>query len=419
LRAVAHSACRIEDVAAAGDSPYFISFEYRTIAGQPARICIATDAKGPCLVAPSLPRSSEWQQQHTVIAAGVYRLVLTLYADGSGGTSTVTQYRRVDVVRLVELRTVHLNLPPPPSIVIAPGAANHVASVSQAQGGPRFAGFEQVGDCGATGAYSVASAGISATAIESPEGGLGVELGAAHDVACLAAPIIGFVPGISYQLSFAYRTVAGRGPRICIEELLVRTSCAPSDPLSLARSWHTMTATFTPSSSVRQVRLVLFADAGTASLSRVDYRNIQLRLPDPVALVSRSLPGPSSTPRLTATRVSETEYRVRVDDAHVPYVLVMADSFAPGWRLHGPAAAASHHFVADGYANGWEIDRPGSYELTVRLETERLAHTAVAASEGFFVLAIVAAGWAVATRRLERDRRVPQASLVAPATRDS
>ena len=398
LRAMAHSACRVIDSTANRGVPYLVSFEYRTTQGQPARVCLATAGRGSCLLAPRLPSSPEWQRFETIVYPGQTRLVFSLFADGSDGKETVTEYRAVQLEPLADAGTAQVDLPAPVHASIPPGTDVHIATAEVSEG-PHLGALEQVGDCHAFVPATLSTLGISATPIDSPAGGLGVQLHAGGHVACIAAPVISFVPGIAYDVSLEYRTVAGRGPRMCIEELLAQTLCSPSPPMLLSKSWHQINVSVSPSTLVKQVRIVLFADAPASGETRVEYRNIQLRSATPVAVVTRGVSQPGMTPTISARRMSESDYKIDVAGAQGPFFLTMADAFAPGWHLRGPGASSAVHFMADGYANGWRLDRPGSYELTVSFDEARWAHLAIPASEAALAFALLSSVYGLIRRR--------------------
>lgn len=72
-------------------------------------------------------------------------------------------------------------------------------------------------------------------------------------------------------------------------------------------------------------------------------------------------------PEIEFERTSASEYRLKISNAVLPYVLVFHESFHPKWKVF-PREYSSMHFLTDGYANGYLIDRPGDYDLRISYE---------------------------------------------------
>jgi hypothetical protein len=70
---------------------------------------------------------------------------------------------------------------------------------------------------------------------------------------------------------------------------------------------------------------------------------------------------------LTYTKVSPTRYRVEVTNSTGPFLLVFSDTFHRDWRatIDGQRLPEENHILVNGYANGWWIERQGSYEVEI------------------------------------------------------
>jgi hypothetical protein len=77
-------------------------------------------------------------------------------------------------------------------------------------------------------------------------------------------------------------------------------------------------------------------------------------------------------------RVSPSEFRAHIVNAGHPFVLVAAETYAPGWRVEakGRSSDGVEHLRVNGYANGWRIPWKGTYDLTISYAPERLARLA-------------------------------------------
>ncbi len=135
------------------------------------------------------------------------------------------------------------------------------------------------------------------------------------------------------------------------------------------------------------------------------------------------------SPGLVHEEVNPTRYRVQVTDARAPYHLVFSESFAPGWEAyvrespedtrdefawsallsqlwrHWKGVRRSKlddHLQVNGYANGWYVDREGSYTIDVEYRFQPAYEIALLVTGATLaVCAILALG--VVTRRLARS----------------
>lgn len=118
--------------------------------------------------------------------------------------------------------------------------------------------------------------------------------------------------------------------------------------LSLTRGWHTLKI---PQGQIGYGELVIASGQGAGQIS-------------------------SRPPSVNFERLSATEYRVRVVNATSPFYLVFSETYDPGWKLYGsdlsmvhalstPTVQESHHFMANGFANAWYLNKTGTYSLTI------------------------------------------------------
>jgi hypothetical protein len=96
---------------------------------------------------------------------------------------------------------------------------------------------------------------------------------------------------------------------------------------------------------------------------------------------------------------------MRMGPADAPFVIGLAESYAPGWQLHGlPRGVHAEHFVIDGYANAWRLtgSLPSkSFELTAVYQPESYVQLAQRVS----VAALVAGALLIGLERVRRKRR--------------
>lgn len=79
----------------------------------------------------------------------------------------------------------------------------------------------------------------------------------------------------------------------------------------------------------------------------------------------------SSNPVVTYSVASPVSYEVRVQNATSPFVLVFGNTFDSGWELEYDGSAAEHLLVY-GFANGWLIDKSGSFNLRIYYAPQRM-----------------------------------------------
>lgn len=73
----------------------------------------------------------------------------------------------------------------------------------------------------------------------------------------------------------------------------------------------------------------------------------------------------TSPPAVSFIRLNPTHYRVEVAEATEPFLLVFHESFHPSWRVT-VSGQTFPHLLVDGYANGWLVNRTGSFTLEVK-----------------------------------------------------
>ena len=80
-------------------------------------------------------------------------------------------------------------------------------------------------------------------------------------------------------------------------------------------------------------------------------------------------------------RINPTQYTVHVNTSN-PFNLVFSDSFDNGWiaSIDGQQLSDQYHFTANGYANGWYINKTGTYTITLEFTPQKLFYGGAAIS---------------------------------------
>jgi arabinofuranan 3-O-arabinosyltransferase len=229
-----------------------------------------------------------------------------------------------------------------------------------------------VGDCNRYDDRSSRDVGIAADVT-----GARIRLEARDHAACVVIPIRAARPGRPLRLRLSYRTLTGNPARLCVWQV-GPDRCADVPPLDQSPTWHRFDEAVTPAAGTESVRLFLYADGirGGRRLTRTEYRGVRVAsaAPEMAVAVAPIIP----LPEVSYRRTAPDEFRVRVEGADRPFLLVAAETFAPGWELEasGRDSVDVKHLRVNGYANGWRVPWTGSYELTISYGPERLAEAA-------------------------------------------
>ena len=74
-------------------------------------------------------------------------------------------------------------------------------------------------------------------------------------------------------------------------------------------------------------------------------------------------------PDITYEQIDPTSYVVTVSNARNSFMLVFSEIFNSGWYAsfeNGESINSSDHHLINGYANGWEVSRKGSYKIMLQ-----------------------------------------------------
>ena len=70
-------------------------------------------------------------------------------------------------------------------------------------------------------------------------------------------------------------------------------------------------------------------------------------------------------PEIEYTKLSPTKYDIKINDAKKPYKLIFKETFDKNWIARIDGKVQENHFLIFDYANAWDIDRNGSYNIQV------------------------------------------------------
>lgn len=99
----------------------------------------------------------------------------------------------------------------------------------------------------------------------------------------------------------------------------------------------------------------------------------------PLLITERKIPqNGQDLPKVTFKQINPTKYEVSVEEATSPFILLFNSRYNPFWKLYESDGKQKierqDHFMVDGYANGWIIEKTGNFDLTVEYLPQRLFH---------------------------------------------
>lgn len=79
-------------------------------------------------------------------------------------------------------------------------------------------------------------------------------------------------------------------------------------------------------------------------------------------------------PQHQFTKLDGTTYQVKIKNARRPFFLIFSELFDPGWRVMDANEKLLNyqHYLANGYANSWYVDKIGSYEIILKFTPQYL-----------------------------------------------
>lgn len=405
LSAARHTAC----VTAPGlvTGPVLIRFETQVIRGRSARACLWSDAARSCVWERTVERTGTgWQPVADIVDAPAdARLVL--YADAELAPARV-RYRDVEFVPVTAGPPVVASLTIP-AVRLDLTAGEHTLELTQPSTGllasARLGPPSPVGNCDARSAKP----GVSSTA----DGG-SIRLEADRDAACVNYVVGDLAPGISYDISFEYRTLSTGQARWCLW-LDGMDRCANDEQLlTQTPSWAVLSYRAEIPEGATGVRLFVYADGrperGEPTINEYRRPSVRAATPSTVTLTSASISREDEVAPEQATLLvahgSGDRWRLGVRGAGLPFVLALPDAMDARWGLEGlPQGATAQPMTVDGYRQAWLIsDLDGDAHLTARYAP---AGAARAARWGAMALLTTIA---LPLRRIGRLRRSRDAS---------
>lgn len=207
---------------------------------------------------------------------------------------------------------------------------------------------------------------------------------------------------LTLQISFDYLTNAdgmkdGLPPRYAIyqdTDEIINGGKSPrlSSWLIKDTIWRQSKATITLNQFTKKVDLVLFADKPNVGKTAISYKNIRVEevFKNPVVVTSIKQKNISDKklPSVIWKKINPTKYLVDIRNASDPFYLTFLDSYDAKWEAK-INRQLQNHFMANSFANAWEINRKGDYQIVLEYWPQKIFIVASLFSGGIFALTII------------------------------
>ncbi|MFH1895994.1 MAG: hypothetical protein ABH814_00775, partial [bacterium] len=208
----------------------------------------------------------------------------------------------------------------------------------------------------------------------------------------------------AYQVAFSYRFSSNNDPKLYLYEsskaeegVIIKerdnnevdflTESGQGEIVALNRVevendglWHKKEVSLTPGPNTKGIGILLINEplwgshVGGGDIANQEVRDITGQaVPKKdrrLTLVSAEPPMEKDLTKIDFTKRNSTKYRLTLANTEngQPYFLVFGQNFDKGWKLtiDGQEVGEENHFVADGYANGWQVERGGAAILEYR-----------------------------------------------------
>ncbi len=403
-----------------------VTAQIRSVSGPPPILRVGEPAVG--LIPVGAARSNHaWTPVTFVADGGVSDLQLLLYASGRGAAvgcvrgARVLPVTRVAQVRLPVASALALSPPKPGAlegkVSYADVAANDLQLLDTTTLAHGLGAWGAVGNGFDYNHTSLRADGISGYAIASPLGRL-MALTVAIGAAAVSQDFVPFAVSDEYRIAVTYRATAGAQLEA---QLYPQGAAAPAVALSFPAAsggWETQVMTTyasslgpSPSAARPIDHLTLLLWPGTTPRARAEISSVTLsqQVPkpqlvlSPAATVGVSGASLADSPRWRAG-VGRDSFSVSVPRRPGTGLLVLWQSYSPGWVAVGAAGRPLTHVVVNGWANGFVLSGPSAHgPIEVTFAPQRWE----ALGLGILALCLLlgaATGLALGGRRLWKSR---------------
>ncbi len=208
--------------------------------------------------------------------------------------------------------------------------------------------------------------------------------------------ITSFDPMVSYVVQFKYRQVYGNTAQVIVlqgtKDTLVK---AQTEGLPNYPEWNTFSFYYEPVKTESSTRIALVSPYISDPLgTKVLYDDIQVYkvFSNRLVFIKDGDGQFLTSPQIDTTAVSPVEYKVTVNGATGPHLIVFSENYSPEWGIvlediNGtPISEKPLHFSANAYANAWFVQKsPEQYKARIYYKPQRLFRLGL----GFSILTMI------------------------------
>lgn len=94
-------------------------------------------------------------------------------------------------------------------------------------------------------------------------------------------------------------------------------------------------------------------------------------------------------PKVSFRKINAAHYRVQIRGAGAPFLLILAETYSPDWEASIEETKVRQHFIVNGYANAYYVDRKGSFAVDIEYAPTRLLRAGAVLSGGSLLAAVL------------------------------
>jgi hypothetical protein len=235
----------------------------------------------------------------------------------------------------------------------------------------------------------------------------------------IVIPLGYFDPRMSYLVSFDYKIIAGSDFVFGIQQNIdkketergAQTAYFHSQNITFNGYWHDWSSYQTlfvpqpytdsanlkilvqPWNNCRQVYpkspnkcLDMSLLASYQRPTQVSIRDLKVipNIPQEMILLETENNKLETPKNINFERVDSTKYKVHITGANQPFILVFSELYDAGWKISN-----YKHFLINGYANGWWIDKTGDYDLEIEYAPQKILNVGYIISGTTALIAII------------------------------
>jgi hypothetical protein len=121
-------------------------------------------------------------------------------------------------------------------------------------------------------------------------------------------------------------------------------------------------------------------------------------------------------PKITFDKINPTKYHIKIQNSTDPFILIFSSTYDKNWKIYkddsgvfnlfiNEYALNSNHFIINGYANAWYIDKEGTYDLTLEFEPQNIFYLSLFISSIFIIVMLIYFSKNMLYRLLEKTYR--------------